>query len=104
MAELWSIILKERVSGYEHRAPNRKPKPENAFTVLTKPPAKCLLQFVVKKEQKEPISNTNNTNNNVISTREPGKCLLKFIKKEPVSDSLVTDSLVTVVTDLQLII
>jgi hypothetical protein len=93
MAELWSIILKERVSGYEHRAPNRKPKPENAFTVLTKPPAKCLLQFVVKKE---PINTNVNVNTNVISNiREPGKCLLKFIKKEPV---------IMEVKDLQLII
>jgi hypothetical protein len=97
MAEVWSIILKERVTGYEHRAPNRKPKPENAFTVLTKPATKCLLQFVVKKE---PINTNVNVNTNVISNiREPGKCLLKFIKKEPVSDSLTT-----VVKDLQLII
>ena len=26
LAEIWSIIVAERISGYEHRAPNRKPK------------------------------------------------------------------------------
>jgi putative phage-type endonuclease len=26
LAEIWSIILSERISGFEHRAPNRKPK------------------------------------------------------------------------------
>jgi len=74
MAELWAIILLERVSGYEHRAPNRKPKPENAFQVLTKPVAKCLLKFV--------DSNTNNkvTVVTTVVKREPGKCLLKFVK------------------------
>ena len=77
MAEVWSIILKERITGYEHRAPNRKPRPENAFQVLTKPAAKCLLQFIVKKEH---VIN-DDINDDVISNiREPGKCLLKFVK------------------------
>ena len=51
LGELWSIIEKERVSGFEHRAPNRKTKGENAFQLMAKAastnaaPKKCLLQF-----------------------------------------------------------
>jgi len=33
LQNVWNIIEKERISGYEHRAPNRKPKKE----LLTKP-------------------------------------------------------------------
>jgi hypothetical protein len=45
--QLWSIVEKERVSGYEHRAPNRKQKKENIVDLTTKPNANggCLLQF-----------------------------------------------------------
>ena len=45
LAELWETIKKERVSGFEHRAPNRKTKVENAFQLMTKPSGGCLLQF-----------------------------------------------------------
>jgi hypothetical protein len=45
LGEIWSIIEKERKTGYEHRAPNRKPRPENAFQIMTKPSPKCLLNF-----------------------------------------------------------
>ena len=51
LGELWTIIEKERVSGFEHRAPNRKTKGENAFQLMAKAastnaaPKKCLLQF-----------------------------------------------------------
>jgi putative phage-type endonuclease len=53
--ELWDIVLLERVSGFEHRAPNRKTKKDitkdtttyNAFDLLLKSGSKCLLQ--VKK-------------------------------------------------------
>jgi putative phage-type endonuclease len=47
---LWDIVLAERVSGFEHRAPNRKTK-NNAFDILQqsqnqKPQqSKCLLKF-----------------------------------------------------------
>ena len=41
---LWTIVEKERVSGYEHRAPNRKQKKENTIDLTTKPSG-CLLQF-----------------------------------------------------------
>jgi putative phage-type endonuclease len=43
--ELWSIIEKERVSGYEHRAPNRKQKKDNVIDLTTKSSGGCLLQF-----------------------------------------------------------
>ena len=44
---LWDIVLAERVSGFEHRAPNRKTK-NNAFDILQQTPkqqSKCLLKF-----------------------------------------------------------
>ena len=57
LEEIWTTIEKERVSGYEHRAPNRKQKKETV-DLTTKPTGGCLLQFnketgkitVVKKE------------------------------------------------------
>ena len=62
LEEVWSIIEKERISGFEHRAPNRKTKPENAFEIMTKPTGGCLLHFnkdtgriTVVKKQDEPI-------------------------------------------------
>ena len=59
LEQLWSIVKKERVSGYEHRAPNRRQKRENSIDLTTTPNSSgCLLQFnkttgkitVVKKE------------------------------------------------------
>jgi len=44
---LWDTVLAERVSGFEHRAPNRKTK-NNAFDILqqsSKQQSKCLLKF-----------------------------------------------------------
>ena len=35
LAHIWNIIEKERVDGYEHRAPNRKPKKEELPTTNT---------------------------------------------------------------------
>ena len=57
LQELWSVVEKERVSGYDHRAPNRKQKKET-IDLTTKPSGGCLLQFnketgkitVVKKD------------------------------------------------------
>jgi putative phage-type endonuclease len=43
--QLWSTVEKDRVSGYEHRAPNRKQKKENIVDLTTKPNGGCLLQF-----------------------------------------------------------
>ena len=46
LEKLWSIVEKERVSGYEHRAPNRRQKKENVIDINVKPnDNKCLLQF-----------------------------------------------------------
>jgi putative phage-type endonuclease len=60
MADLWQTVEKERISGYDHRAPNRKQKMENGFEILTNTnqSSGCLLQFnkdtgkitIVKKE------------------------------------------------------
>jgi hypothetical protein len=46
LEKLWSIVEKERVSGYEHRAPNRRQKKDNIIDINVKPnDNKCLLQF-----------------------------------------------------------
>ena len=51
LKSLWDTVVLERVSGFEHRAPNRKTK-NNAFDILQqsqsqsqKPQSKCLLKF-----------------------------------------------------------
>jgi putative phage-type endonuclease len=49
LEELWNTVVLERVSGFEHRAPNRKTK-TNAFDLLGNTPqnksqSKCLLKF-----------------------------------------------------------
>ncbi len=50
LEELWETVVTERVSGFEHRAPNRKTK-TNAFDLLnntqsqTQSQTKCLLKF-----------------------------------------------------------
>jgi putative phage-type endonuclease len=57
---LWKTVEKERVTGYEHRAPNRRQKPENTIEIMTSDTSTgCLLKFnkdtgkitVIKKEQ-----------------------------------------------------
>jgi len=49
LEELWNTVLVERVSGFEHRAPNRKTKKDltkyNAFEILQQSQPKCLLKF-----------------------------------------------------------
>jgi putative phage-type endonuclease len=64
---IWSIIVSERVSGFEHRAPNRKTKPLDGFAAITNSSNNsnygCLLNFnkgtgkitVVKNGSVEPI-------------------------------------------------
>jgi putative phage-type endonuclease len=57
LQEIWNTIEKERISGYEHRAPNRKSKKELIEPIKT-PSSGCLLRFhketgkinVIKKE------------------------------------------------------
>jgi len=49
LEELWNTVLVERVSGFDHRAPNRKTKKDltkyNAFEILQQSQPKCLLKF-----------------------------------------------------------
>jgi hypothetical protein len=61
LAEIWSTIVSERVSGYDHRAPNRKPKPTTlTLDMDASAGSGCLLNFnkengkvtVVKSEAK----------------------------------------------------
>jgi hypothetical protein len=64
---IWKTIGKERVSGYEHRAPNKRQKRENSIDMFLtpKPPnvGGCLLQYnketgkinVVKRENETAI-------------------------------------------------
>ena len=52
MKELWDIVLKERISGFEHRAPNRKIKKDMLTTPLQgqgQNQSSCLLKFNVIK-------------------------------------------------------
>lgn len=66
LQDLWSTVEKERVSGYEHRAPNRRQKRENSIDVkdVKSGSTGCLLQFnketgkitVVKKEETNELS------------------------------------------------
>jgi putative phage-type endonuclease len=66
LADLWATIIKERASGFEHRAPNRKPKQVDGFAAISNS-NKCLLNFnketgkitVIKSEAPESISNLN---------------------------------------------
>jgi putative phage-type endonuclease len=44
LAEVWSIIVAERISGFEHRAPNRKPKTITT-DINTSSNSGCLLNF-----------------------------------------------------------
>jgi putative phage-type endonuclease len=47
MEKVWKTIEQERISGYEHRAPNKKPKKEysNPFTNNNESSQGCLLKF-----------------------------------------------------------
>jgi putative phage-type endonuclease len=65
LEEIWKTIEKERINGYEHRAPNRRQKCENIMDLSQQTTTGCLLQFnketgktsikkditVIKKEQ-----------------------------------------------------
>jgi putative phage-type endonuclease len=66
LQDLWTDVEHDRINGYEHRAPNRRQKKDNAFEIMTSSQGSgfgCLLQFdktsgkitVVKKD---PIDET----------------------------------------------
>jgi len=60
LSEIWTIIEKERISGFEHRAPNRKTKLVDGFSAITNNSGSggCLLNFN-KESGKITIKNTN---------------------------------------------
>jgi putative phage-type endonuclease len=76
LKEIWTTIEKERISGFEHRAPNRKQKKENAFDVLLKSSnssgSGCLLQFnkivVIKNEITINLDDTDTLTDSVADT------------------------------------
>ena len=45
LGNVWAIVEKERVSGYEHRAPIKKPKKEISSTCIPSTSQGCLLKF-----------------------------------------------------------
>jgi hypothetical protein len=70
---IWKTIEEERISGYEHRAPNKKQKKNSGEQANNNTSSGCLLNFnketgkitVVKKESEQNImSYFTNTNNN----------------------------------------
>jgi putative phage-type endonuclease len=74
LQEIWNIIERERISGYDHRAPNRKQKKE-ILEITPKTNSGCLLQFnketgkitVIKKDIDNtiPIPDLKNINLNI---------------------------------------
>jgi hypothetical protein len=46
LENVWKIIEQERVSGYEHRAPNRKPKKEQPVSQVEAREEQCFLKVV----------------------------------------------------------
>jgi putative phage-type endonuclease len=74
LQEIWNIIERERISGYEHRAPNRKQKKE-LLEITPNTTSGCLLQFnketgkitVIKKDIDNtiPIPDLKNINFNI---------------------------------------
>jgi putative phage-type endonuclease len=45
LEKVWKIIEEERVTGYEHRAPNKKPKKETVKPFIEPASSGCLLKF-----------------------------------------------------------
>jgi putative phage-type endonuclease len=65
LAEIWKIIVAERVSGYEHRAPNRKPK-LLSMDLNTNASSGCLLNYN-KESCKITVIKSDTTNSNPVS-------------------------------------
>jgi hypothetical protein len=61
LESIWKIIEKERVTGYEHRAPVKKQKKESSKPFIEKESQGCLLKF--NKIIKVDTTNTDNTEN-----------------------------------------
>ena len=45
LEKIWAIIKQERITGFEHRAPNRKPK-KDSFVVKRAETTNCLLNVI----------------------------------------------------------
>ena len=45
LEKIWNTILEERITGYEHRAPNKKIKSSNTLKPFVDPHQGCLLKF-----------------------------------------------------------
>jgi putative phage-type endonuclease len=60
LENIWNIIKKERISGYEHRAPNRKIKKEND-SIAIKKLSKCFINIDTIKLDDTPLSNSSST-------------------------------------------
>jgi putative phage-type endonuclease len=60
IGKVWETIETERITGYEHRGPNKKPKKEYINNYIEKPSQGCLLKFnkIVKLDNNE-INDTN---------------------------------------------
>ena len=71
LQEIWETIEKERISGYEHRKPNKRIKKETTNTIVDE--QQVLIH--IDKETGEVVCNTNlennNTNTNTNNTIEP---------------------------------
>lgn len=67
LEDIWATIEKERISGYEHRAPNRKQKKDANTSNMS------ITNFITING----ISSSNNNNNNI----SVSGCLLKFNKE-----------------------
>ena len=71
LQEIWETIEKERISGYEHRKPNKRIKKETTNTIVDE--QQVLIH--IDKETGEVVCNNNlennNTNTNTNNTIEP---------------------------------
>lgn len=62
LENVWNIIEKERITGYEHRAPVKKNKKENTKLAIDTNNQGCLLLLNNKKVQLDNNIDCNNTN------------------------------------------
>ena len=63
LERVWKIIESERITGYEHRAPNRKPKKESSFNKFIPTESQGCLLHIIKKNDNLSIIDNDNTNN-----------------------------------------
>jgi putative phage-type endonuclease len=66
LVELWNIIEKERITGYEHRSPKKRIKKEVETQDVKNQDIRCLLKPIVTNNTN--INNTNINNTNINNT------------------------------------